>query len=69
MILFGDASASTVDLSPFITALTGSITPAQILTILASLVGIGMGFVIMWFGVRKAFSMFKSALFKGNLKA
>lgn len=64
-----DASTSSVDLTPFIEKLTGSITPAQVLTILGSVVGIGMAFVLMWFGVRKAISIFRSALVHGRLKA
>ncbi len=64
-----DAATSSVDLTPFIDKLTGSITPAQVLTILGSVVGIGMAFVLMWFGVRKAISIFRSALVHGRLKA
>ena len=57
-----------VDLSGFITALTASITPAQILTILGSVVSVGMGFVLMWFGVRKAIKLFSTALSRGKIR-
>ena len=54
------AEAVDVDLTGFTTALTGSITPAQILTVIGSVVGIGMAFVLMWFGVRTAVQIFIS---------
>ena len=59
---------NSIDLSGFITALTGSITPAQILTILASVIGVGMSFVLMWFGVRKAVKLFTNAMARGRIK-
>lgn len=62
-----EAESSAVDLQPFIDKLTASITPAQILTILGSVIGIGMAFVLMWFGVRKAISIFKDAATKGKM--
>lgn len=65
MVLF---EASAVDISGFVTALTGAITPAQILTILGSVIGVGMSFVLMWFGVRKAVKMFTNAVMRGKIK-
>lgn len=62
-----EAGTNALDLSPFIDKLTGSITPAQILTILGSVIGIGMTFVLMWFGVRKAISIFRDAATKGKM--
>lgn len=57
-----------IDLSTFTTALTGSITPAQILTILGSVVGVGMAFFLMWLGVRKAIGAFTSAVRSGKIR-
>lgn len=57
-----------IDFTGLITALTGAITPAQLLAVLASVVGVGIGFVLMWFGARKAISAFTSAVMKGRLK-
>ena len=59
---------TAVDLSSFITALTSSITPAQILTILGTVVGIGMSFFLMWLGVRKAMRVFTGAVKSGKIK-
>lgn len=57
-----------VNLSTFTTALTNSITPAEILTILASVVGVGMGFFLMWLGVRKAKTIFVGAVSSGKIR-
>lgn len=55
-------------LEPLTTAITSAITPAQLIGVLATVVGIGMGFVLMWFGVRKIKSIFTSAFQSGKLK-
>ncbi len=60
--------ASSIDFSGFLTALTGSITTAQVLTVLASVVGVGMAFFLMWLGVRKATRAFTSAVANGRIR-
>lgn len=60
--------AVEVDLSSFITQLTGSITPADILTVLGSVVGVGMAFFLMWLGIRKAIGAFSSAVKSGKIR-
>lgn len=57
----------TIDFSTYLTALTGSITTAQVLTVLASVVGCGMAFFLMWLGVRKATRAFTSAVANGRI--
>ena len=57
-----------VDLSTFTSALTSSITPAEIITILASVVGVGMAFFLMWLGIRKAIGAFTSAVRSGKIR-
>lgn len=59
---------STV-IEPLSTALTSSITPGQIVSVLAGIIGVGMAFVLMWFGVRKLISIFKKAVTKGKISA
>ena len=59
---------STV-IQPLSTALTSSITPAQIVAVLAGIIGVGMTFVLMWFGVRKLISIFRKAVTKGKISA
>ena len=54
-------------IEPLSTALTASITPAQIVAVLAGIIGVGMTFVLMWFGVRKLISIFRKAVTKGKI--
>lgn len=56
-------------IEPLKTALVASITPGQIVAILASIIGVGMTFVLMWFGVRKLLSIFRKAVTKGKISA
>ena len=63
-----NAVSSVPDFSGLVSALTGAITPAQLLTILVTIVGAGMGFVLMWFGVRKLIKIFTTALQRGKLR-
>lgn len=56
-------------LEPLKTALVASITPAQLVGILASMIGVGMAFVLMWFGVRKLISIFRNAVTNGHISA
>lgn len=60
--------AVEVDLSSFITQLTGAITPTDILTVLGSVVGVGMAFFLMWLGIRKAIGAFSSAVKSGKIR-
>lgn len=63
-----EGSTNTIDFSAFLSALTGSITPAQVLTVLAAVVGVGMAFFLMWLGVRKATRAFTSAVATGKIR-
>lgn len=54
-------------IKPLQDALVSSITPAQIVGVLAAMVGVGMTFVLMWFGVRKLISIFRKAVTKGKI--
>ena len=62
------APGATIDFSSFISALTASITPAQVLTVLAAVIGVGMTFFLMWLGVRKATKAFTSAVATGKIR-
>lgn len=54
-------------IAPLQEALVASITPAQIVAVLAGIIAVGMSFVLMWFGVRKLISIFKKAVTKGKI--
>lgn len=58
--------ATAIDISAFTTALTGVVSVADVVTLLASIVGVGAGFVLAWFAVRKAYRMFMSAVTRGR---
>lgn len=68
LVALTEATTADVDFSGFTSALTGSITPAQVLTVLAAVVGVGMAFFLMWLGVRKAVTGFTSAVSRGKLR-
>lgn len=68
MSLFMTEAAASIDFSGLITALQSAITPAQLLAVLASVVGVGIGFVLMWFGVRKITNAFTAAVMRGRLR-
>lgn len=60
--------STTIDFTGYISALTGAITTAQVLTVLAAVVGVGMSFFLMWLGVRKATRAFTSAVASGRIR-
>lgn len=63
----GSQTVQAIDFTGFLSALTGSITVAQVLTVLASVIGVGMTFFLMWLGVRKATRAFTSAVSSGRI--
>ena len=64
----GTSTSTAIDFTNFITALTGSITPVQVLTVLASVIGVGMTFFLMWLGVKKAVRAFTTAVSTGRIR-
>jgi len=64
----GEGTQTAIDFTGYITALTSSITVAQVLTVLASVVGVGMVFFLMWLGVRKATRGFTTAVSTGRIR-
>ena len=63
----GTTGLAGLDFSPVITALTEAVTPAQIITLLASVIAFGIPFVFMWFGIRKVIKIFRSAVMGGSI--
>lgn len=57
----------TIDVSAIITALTTAVTPADIVTLIATAVTAGIGFVLVWFGARAVINAFQTALTTGRL--
>ena len=58
---------ASLDFSPIITALTSAVTPANIISLVASIVAFGIPFVFMWFGMRKVIKIFRSAVMGGRI--
>lgn len=63
-----EGATNAIDFTSYITALTSTITPAQVLTVLGSVVGVGMIFFLMWLGVRKATRGFTTAVATGRIR-
>lgn len=58
---------NTLQFEPVISALTSSVTPTQIITLVASIIAFGIPFVFMWFGLRKVIKIFRSAVMGGHI--
>lgn len=68
MMGFLTATAITSsDWSSVITALTGQISVATVVEVLAVIAAAGAGFAFMWWGVRKAVKALMSAFKKGKI--
>lgn len=63
-----EGATNAIDFSAYITALTSTISPAEVLAVLASVVGVGMAFFLLWMGVRKATRGFTTAVSTGKIK-
>lgn len=61
------AVVSSTDWKPVIDAITGQITVANVVGVLATAIGAGIGFVFMWWGGRKAIRVLMSAMRKGRV--
>lgn len=55
-------------MSALVTALNSAVTAGDIVTLLATVIGTGMGLCLVWFGSRKLVSVFMGALKKGKLR-
>lgn len=56
-----------IDLAPIQTAITGSISVAQIVSVIAAVIAGSMAFVLIWFGARKLTKSILSAFKSGKL--
>ena len=55
------------DVASLITSLSATVSPGDVLTLIGTCVGAGMGFVLAWFGARKVVRAFTGALKKGKV--
>lgn len=56
-----------IDVSALLTALSSAVTAGDIVTLFASIVGVCLPFMLIYFGARTVISMFSSALTTGRL--
>ena len=59
--------STTIDFSPIINALNSAITPADLIAVIASVIGVGFTFFLMWFGIRKLVKVFTKSLTTGKV--
>lgn len=65
----GDLTTTpTIDVSSLVTALNGAVTAGDIVTLLSTVIGAGIGLCLVWFGSRKLVSVFMGALKKGKFR-
>lgn len=63
----GATIVTSADWQSVIDAITAQISVSSIVGVLASVVGVGIGLVFLWWGVRKAISALMGAFRKGRL--
>lgn len=63
----GGSAMADLNFEPVITALTGAVTPTQIISLVAGVIAFGIPFVFMWFGIRKVIKIFRSAVMGGRI--
>ena len=63
MVTLQEAKAA-FDVASLITSLSATVSPGDVLTLIGTCVGAGMGFVLAWFGARKVVRAFTGALKK-----
>lgn len=66
MVTLQEAKA-VFDVASLITSLSATVSPGDVLTLIGTCVGAGMGFVLAWFGARKVVRAFTGALKKGKV--
>lgn len=62
------AAATTVDWSPIMTALESGLSANEIITIIATGLGVAISMVILWWGSRKLVNMVMSAFKSGKIR-
>ena len=69
MLLTGDAAEviSWTDFKPVLDAITAQISVGTVVAVVGATIAASVGFVFMWWGVRKAKSAIQKAAFKGRM--
>jgi len=67
-LVYGLTGTIIDTIQPAINAITAELTVANIMLLVAAGLGIAMGFVLAWFGVRKLLSVITNAFKSGKAK-
>ena len=67
LCLLAATTVTSADWADVMSALTGQISVASVVGVLASLVLAGVGLVFMWWGIRKAIQALMAAFKKGKM--
>lgn len=62
-----ETAVTSADWATIISAMTGQISVATVVEVVATAIGSGIGLVFMWWGGRKAISILMSAFRKGKV--
>ncbi len=68
LFLMGSGTPAGIDFAPLTEALTTGITVSNVMSVLATGIGAGLTFYLMWFGVRKLLRVFLGAMSKGKIR-
>ena len=71
LVATGATTQEVVDPSawqPIIDAFNAQVSVGSVIGILAAVIGVSIGFVFMWFGVRKSTNVLMAAFQRGKLK-
>lgn len=61
-------TAAPSDFAPVLDALTSQISIGSVVSVIAAVIGAGIGLVFLWWGVRKAVRAIMAAFKSGKLK-
>ena len=68
-VMSSEGSVISADvLQPLVNAITSQLTPSSIVSIIALVIGAGIGFVFLWWGIRKVANVVITAFQRGKLK-
>ncbi len=68
MALESSGAVSFTDFQQILDSITGQISVTTVVGVISAVVGAGIGFVFMWWGVRKLASSLMAAFRSGKLK-
>lgn len=68
MVLTESVNIGADTIMSILEAITSTMSVTQIVAMIAGIIGVGMTFVFLWWGVRKGFKAIMGAVTRGKLK-